>query len=87
MKMRSIYSTVLVALLLAITANESLAEKPTESDAPLPAGVKAVWELGRAWHEETPTRQRICVNGLWRWQPADASAERDGVPAAGWGGS
>ncbi|HZN64673.1 MAG TPA: glycoside hydrolase family 2 TIM barrel-domain containing protein [Tepidisphaeraceae bacterium] len=50
---------------------------------PLPEGVTAVWDLGRAWQETTPTRQRICVNGLWRWQPADGKS--DAVPDDGWG--
>lgn len=39
-------------------------------DAPLPAGVKAVWDLDKSFREKTPTRERICINGLWRWQPA-----------------
>ncbi|HYG77338.1 MAG TPA: glycoside hydrolase family 2 TIM barrel-domain containing protein [Planctomycetota bacterium] len=39
-------------------------------DAPLPAGVKAVWSLDKAWRETTPARERISLNGLWRWQPA-----------------
>jgi len=36
----------------------------------LPEGVKAVWDLDKAFREKTPTRERICINGLWRWQPA-----------------
>ena len=40
--------------------------------AELPDGVRAVWETGKAYRETTPTRERICLNGLWRWQPADA---------------
>jgi hypothetical protein len=51
--------------------------------APLPSGVKAVWDLDKAFREKTPTRERVCLNSLWRWQPA---AERtDSVPADGWG--
>jgi hypothetical protein len=42
-----------------------------------------VWDMAKAYHETTPTRERICVNGLWRWQPA--SAAMDAVPADGWG--
>ena len=49
----------------------------------LPEGVKAVWGLAEAYRESTPTRERVCINGLWRWQPAgDDAAE---VPADGWG--
>src|SRR5262249_29085400 len=51
--------------------------------APLPASVKVVWDLDRAWRESTPTRERVCLNGLWRWQPAGAGA--DAVPADRWG--
>jgi beta-galactosidase/beta-glucuronidase len=50
---------------------------------PLPSGVKAVWDMNRAYRQTTPTRQRTCINGLWRWQPA--SATEDKVPADGWG--
>ena len=41
-----------------------------QDDAPLPAGVKAVWDLEKAYREKTPTRERVCLNGLWRWQPS-----------------
>ncbi|MGD1084733.1 MAG: glycoside hydrolase family 2 TIM barrel-domain containing protein, partial [Verrucomicrobiota bacterium] len=51
--------------------------------APLPAGVEAVWDLGKAFHETTPTRERICLNGLWEWQPA--GARTDGAPEGNWG--
>jgi len=50
-------------------------------DAQLPAGVKAVWDLGKAYRETTATRERISINGLWRWQPAGEA--RDAVPAGG----
>jgi len=51
--------------------------------ADLPDGVKAVWDVARAYHETTPTRERICLNGLWRWQPADPGSDQ--IPAASWG--
>jgi hypothetical protein len=51
--------------------------------SPLPAGVKAVWDLGRAHRERTPARERVCLNGLWRWQPGKEAA--DSVPDDGWG--
>ena len=44
--------------------------------APLPAGVQAAWDLETAYRETTPTRERICINGLWRWQPADDKHRR-----------
>ena len=48
-----------------------------------PRGVKAVWDPAKARHETTPTRERLCINGLWRWQPAAEGARR--CPTAGWG--
>lgn len=49
----------------------------------LPTGVEAVWDMGRAYHETTVTRERICLNGLWQWQPAGPASET--VPAGDWG--
>jgi len=53
------------------------------ADAPLPAGVRAVWDVGKAYREATPTRERICINGLWRFKPAQSADEP--VPTGGWG--
>ena len=69
----------LVCILLLLTAGCAYAQFAAE----LPRGVSAVWDLGKAHHETTPTRELVCINGLWRWQPADAAAEA--VPADGWG--
>jgi beta-galactosidase len=49
----------------------------------LPTGVKAVWDVDRAHREKTATRERVCLNGLWRWQPGQQAA--DAVPDDGWG--
>ena len=54
-----------------------------ESDVRLPEEAKAVWDLDKAHLVATPTRQRICINGLWRWQPASQRAET--VPEDDWG--
>ncbi|MDB5331040.1 MAG: Beta-galactosidase [Phycisphaerales bacterium] len=53
------------------------------ADAPLPAGVRAVWDLDSAARDKTATRERVCLNGLWRWQPAEKSS--DVLPAGDWG--
>jgi beta-galactosidase len=53
------------------------------ADAVLPTGVKAVWDMAKAYQESTPTRGEVCINGLWRFKPADSYTE--GVPAAGTG--
>jgi beta-galactosidase len=49
----------------------------------LPPGVQAVWDLDKAHRETTPTREQICINGLWRWQPA--AAQPDQPPDKNWG--
>jgi beta-galactosidase/beta-glucuronidase len=51
--------------------------------APLPPGIAAVWDAAQAERESTPTRERICINGLWRWQPAREPAHRP--PEDRWG--
>jgi beta-galactosidase len=56
-----------------------------QHDAILPAGVEAVWDLEKALHEATPTRERICLNGLWQWQPGEAQSAPTPPPADGWG--
>ncbi|MBN1672985.1 MAG: hypothetical protein JXR37_18210 [Kiritimatiellae bacterium] len=62
---------------------EPAAPALTAFEAERPAGVKAVWDLGRAYREATPTQERICINGLWRWQPGAGQTEQ--VPAGNWG--
>ncbi len=49
----------------------------------LPDGIKAVWDIEKAYRLLTPTRERICINGLWRWQPA--GEESVAVPNDNWG--
>lgn len=50
---------------------------------PLPKGVKPVWDVTKAHRQTTPTRERISINGLWRWQPAKGTA--DTPPVGQWG--
>ena len=52
-------------------------------DAALPPGVKAVWDMSKAHRDTTPTREQVCINGLWRWQPARDTAGP--IPAGDWG--
>jgi len=70
----------LLALLVLGFCLPSFMQQPAV--APLPPGVTAAWDLGGAARESTPTRERICINGLWKWQPA--GGQRD-VPESGWG--
>src|SRR4051794_30695053 len=73
-----------IVLLTAAAAAALPARCGAEPDVALPPGVRAVWDVGRAWRETTPTRERVCVNGLWRWRPA-GEADAEAVPADGWG--
>lgn len=71
---------------LAISALVTVAGAAIAQDdfaTPLPAGVRAVWDLDCAFCEATATRERVCLNGLWRWQPAGETA--DAIPAGQWG--
>lgn len=70
---------------LALAAAQQAAAAPTASapSAPLSGGVKAVWDLALAQRDATPTRERICINGLWRWQPDPSQA--DAPPQSNWG--
>lgn len=55
-----------------------------ERSVELPAGVEAVWDYQKAFRETTRTSERVCLNGLWRWQPAgDVTASA--VPESSWG--
>lgn len=81
MQTRSSYShrwTRLLVLLLFVNPGPVFA-----ADSILPDGVKAVWDIDQAYHETTATRERICLNGLWRWQPAETKAEQ--IPEGSWG--
>src|SRR5581483_10503412 len=49
----------------------------------LPPGVQAVWSIDKAYGETTPARERICLNGLWQWQPAYPNAKT--IPPENWG--
>ncbi len=55
----------------------------TAAEASLPDGVRAVWNLSQAQRESSATRERICLNGLWRWQPGKEG--EDTIPVANWG--
>src|SRR5438128_7440205 len=62
----------LASVLLLTSAGRSAAygkASASPSEATLPPGVKAVWDLEKAHRDKTPTRERVCLNGLWRWQP------------------
>jgi hypothetical protein len=74
-------SSLVCTVWLLVAGESARADWPAD-DAPLPDGVRAVWDLKQAHREATPTRERISINGLWRWQPAENA---DGVPTGRWG--
>ncbi|MCC7376039.1 MAG: hypothetical protein IT581_15380 [Verrucomicrobiales bacterium] len=65
-----------------VTLNSAVAaESPVA--VPLPQGVKAEWDSRLAFRESTPTRELVCLNGLWQWQPAGLGSET--LPDQNWG--
>src|SRR5437660_8341068 len=83
---RSVANLPLISFLpvaYGILAFNSDAESQDGIAVTLPQGVRAVWNIEKAVHETTPSRKRVCINGLWRWQPAADNAIE--VPTAAWG--
>jgi len=72
-------------LLLIHCALPAAAAAQEGQDAALPAGVRAVWDMDKAYRQVTPTRERVCINGLWRFKPAVADDEPVPPPGGGWG--
>jgi beta-galactosidase len=74
-----------LALCALLTAGSAPGDEPAA--APLPPRVRAEWSLERAWRESTPTRERVCLNGLWRWQPAKEVSPNETTtpPSDRWG--
>jgi hypothetical protein len=72
-----------IALLSACVISPLSSFSADTSFASLPEGVKPVWDITKASRESTSTRERICLNGLWRWQPS--TDDSDTVPASNWG--
>jgi hypothetical protein len=82
MKFRAL-AVLRVIALLACSEGTGFTAGHSEYAAALPEGVTAVWDTSKAHCETTPTRERICLNGLWRWQPAEPDSTR--VPNQAWG--
>jgi hypothetical protein len=78
----SLPRTSLTAVLSIILTAEASA-RADEFSAALPRDVMAVWNPAKAHRDATSTREQICINGLWRWQPAEPSSMS--VPAGKWG--
>ena len=83
---RSMHAQPILIFVVAVIASPSCQLRADEFAAPLPAGVTAVWDLDKSYRETTPTRDRICLNGLCRWQPAQAATPKEPQPPTGsWG--
>ena len=93
--MRNLITATITVLLIPSLASLSFAGTDSQQSYP-PDNIKeadmvtfldgrtdAIWDLSKAYHQTTPTRQRICINGLWQWQPASDDAEK--VPEGEWG--
>lgn len=74
---------LIAAFLFSCLVAAAIARGEGKTAAVLPPGVQATWDLDKAWRETTPTRERVCINGLWHFQPAKSAA--DVPPADGWG--
>lgn len=74
---------IVVCFACSISVCAGASGVPVPDEVELPAGVQVTWDLSRAHREATATRERICINGLWRWQPAEADSQQ--VPDGNWG--
>lgn len=75
-------STACVMAALVCSVRQAIAAR-VDAVTELPKGVEAVWGFEKAYRQSTKTRQRVCINGLWSWQPAREGS--DTLPRAGWG--
>ncbi|NMA47631.1 MAG: hypothetical protein GX945_13825 [Lentisphaerae bacterium] len=56
-------------------------------DAACPPEAGDAMSISDAWRRQTPTREKVCLNGLWQFRPVLKSDVEDKVPATGdnWG--
>jgi len=80
---RCFVSIVVVCTACLAAVGAAATGRPVAEDAKLPQGAQVVWDMSKAYHQTSPTRERICINGLWRWQPVQAGSEQ--VPDGNWG--
>jgi beta-galactosidase len=75
--------SVAVCMIWLTVLNVAVGKEAASRDAVLPQGVRAVWDVSKTYRETTATRERICINGLWRWQPAESGSQQ--TPGGNWG--
>lgn len=61
----------------------TLAANQNAESADPPSGNTRIWDLQNAFRMSSSTRESICINGLWRWQPAETQVSE--VPTGRWG--
>ena len=54
-------------------------------DASCPIDPSQAQSLDDAWRQDTPTRSRLSLNGLWQARPVVADGEDSAIPASGTG--
>lgn len=64
-------------------SSEVIPEIIPRDETILPDGVKPVWDISKAYRETTVSRESICINGLWQWQPGTMESET--LPPENWG--
>jgi len=79
----NMYARVWSVVSILMIAGVSGAAFGAHGESVLPDNVKVVWRLDKAYREKTPTCERISINGLWRWQPAEPKDNH--VPDKTWG--
>lgn len=56
------------------------------ADLALPDGAEDLRDSSQAWRQTSATRERICLNGLWRFLPVEKETSQQPPPAGrGWG--
>jgi beta-galactosidase len=78
-----VFLAVILSVLATAPYARSAEDAAKDAVVALPPGVRAFWNLDKAYRESTSTRERVCLNGLWHWQPADARSEQ--LPLEHWG--
>ena len=75
--------SVLLASILGVFVGVNAGVGQDQSAVTLPSSVRAIWDMGKANRDTTPTREHICINGLWQWQPALQKSAQP--PSENWG--
>jgi len=78
--MRHLIATIIVVLLFFYFVDSCFAGMGDNQNG---GWSNEIWDINKAYRQKTSTRESICINGLWQWQPA--SNVTDKVPADEWG--